>query len=299
MRLQTKTPLSVTRGQDQRCWRDRGSGCLEEFRDQRSSLTMDELTNKLLGIRIGTAGWSIPKETAARFPATGTHLERYGRVFGGVEINSSFYRRHKPSTYERWARSVPDGFRFAVKVPRSITHDLRLQEPGSLLDLFAAEVAGLGPKLGPLLVQLPPSLTFEAGRSDRFFLELRSRLDGPVACEPRHRSWFTPEAEALLVRHQVARVAADPVLAPGANAPGGWPGLTYYRLHGSPRVYHSPYGEEAVRDVVTQLARRASEGSDCWCIFDNTASFAATPNALTAMEFAAGLMSGPKATSAG
>jgi uncharacterized protein YecE (DUF72 family) len=111
-------------------------------------------------IRIGTAAWSIPKEHAAPFPVAGSHLERYGAVFNAVEINTSFYRSHRTVTYERWAASVPDGFRFTVKVPKAITHERRLEDVSDLLDRFLSEVGGLGPKLGPLLVQMPPSLSF-------------------------------------------------------------------------------------------------------------------------------------------
>src|SRR3954469_14763579 len=106
------------------------------------------------GLRIGTAGWSIPKEHAAPFPTTGSHLERYGAVFNAVEINSSFYRPHRRATYERWAASVPADFRFAVKVPKAVTHEHRLKDVGDRLDRFIAEVGGLGPTRGPLLVQM-------------------------------------------------------------------------------------------------------------------------------------------------
>ena len=244
-------------------------------------------------IRIGTAGWSVPKEHAAAFPVEGSHLERYARVFGAVEINSSFYRPHRLATYERWASSVPEAFRFAVKLPKAITHENRLRAIGEPLDRFLSEVSGLGPKLGPLLVQLPPSLSFEAGVADKFLEDLRDRVEVPIACEPRHRTWFTPEVEALLEEPRIGRVAADPAAAPGADRPGGWAGLTYVRLHGSPRVYHSAYSDDAIHAVVAQLARRAAEDSECWCIFDNTAVFAATGNALTAREDLAMLTAGP------
>ena len=79
-------------------------------------------------IRTGTAAWSIPKEHAAPFPVAGSHLERYGAVLNAVEINSSFYRPHRTTTYERWAASVPEDFRFAVKVPKAITHEHRLKD---------------------------------------------------------------------------------------------------------------------------------------------------------------------------
>ncbi len=174
-------------------------------------------------LRIGTAAWSIPKEVAAVFPIGGTHLERYAQVFTGVEINSSFYRSHRVSTYERWAASVPDGFRFAVKVLKAITHDSRLSGTGDLLNRFLVEVGGLGRKLGPLLVQLPPSLSFAAGTADRFLRDLRACVEGPIACEPRRRSRFAPEIDGLLDELRIGRVAADPYPDPGAfrRAAGG------------------------------------------------------------------------------
>lgn len=239
-----------------------------------------------MGIRIGTAGWSIPKAFSASFPTKGTHLQRYARVFDAVEINSSFYRPHRLSTYQRWAEAVPQDFRFAVKVPRSITHERRLRETGHLLDGFLSEADGLGERLGVLLVQLPPSLAFEAGLAAAFLRNLTARATCPIVCEPRHRSWFTGECEALLDELRIARVAADPAVTPTAGEPGGWPGVTYVRLHGSPRLYYSPYDEESIRKAVTTLLARAAAGSDCWCVFDNTAVFAATGNALTAMAMA-------------
>ena len=231
-------------------------------------------------MRIGTAGWSIPKERAALFPPAGSHLERYGAVLNAVEINSSFYRPHRKATYERWSAAVPDDFRFAVKIPKAVTHERRLKDAGDLLDRFLSEAGGLGPKLGPLLVQLPPSLAFQDDVSDGFLRELRSRVGGGIVCEPRHASWFTPDVESLLDELRIARVAADPARVPGAGEPGGWRGLSYYRLHGSPRIYYSPYGSEALSDVADRLLRDAAAGAETWCIFDNTAAFAATGDAL-------------------
>jgi uncharacterized protein YecE (DUF72 family) len=236
-----------------------------------------------VGIFIGTAGWSIPSGEAARFPDQGTHLERYAQVFNGVEINSSFYRPHRPATYERWAAGVPDGFRFAVKVPKAITHERRLIDADALLDRFLGEVAGLGAKLGPLLVQLPPSLAFSDG-AGAFLAGLRTRVAGDIVCEPRHATWFTPEVEALLIEQCIARVAADPAPVAGAEAAGGWSGLAYERLHGSPRIYYSPYEAPFLDAVARRLASRAESGVTSWCIFDNTAAFAATGDALSTME---------------
>jgi uncharacterized protein YecE (DUF72 family) len=216
-------------------------------------------------------------------------LERYGAVFSAVEINTSFYRPHRRETYERWAASVPKDFRFAAKVPKVITHERRLKDAREPLDRFLAEVSGLGDALGPLLVQLPPSLAFQEGVSDIFLSELRDLFAGRIVCEPRHASWFAAGVDALLDQLQIARVAADPAPVPAAGEPGGWKGLSYYRLHGSPRIYYSPYETEVLVGVASRLARDAAAGAETWCIFDNTAAFAATGDALTAKGLVAGL----------
>jgi len=225
---------------------------------------------------IGTAGWSIPRVAADRFGGDGTHLQRYARVLHGAEINSSFHRSHAPGTYAKWAASTPPEFRFAVKVPRIITHDQKLRRARAALERFLNESAALGSKRGPLLVQLPPSLAFDARVAARFFALMRQRYAGAVVCEPRHATWFSPAADALLIRHQVARVAADPPPAPGADQPGGWRGLTYFRLHGSPRKYWSRYSSAYIEALARTMA--VAEG-DAWCVFDNTASGAALQNA--------------------
>ncbi|WP_328703026.1 DUF72 domain-containing protein [Arenibaculum pallidiluteum] len=239
-------------------------------------------------VRIGTAGWSIPKTQAEHFPPGGSHLERYAGRFDAVEINSSFYRPHRKETYARWAASVPEDFLFAVKVPRSVTHERRLAGTDDLLARFLGEVGGLGQKLGPLLVQLPPSLAFRPGIADAFLRALRGSFAGGIVCEPRHATWFTPDVDALLAELRIARVAADPAPVPGAEEPGGWTGLTYRRLHGSPRMYYSPYAAAAIAAAATSLRDDAARGAEAWCIFDNTAEFAATGDALSALDAAGG-----------
>lgn len=148
------------------------------------------------------------------------------------------------------------------------------------LERFLGEVAGLGEKLGPLLVQLPPSLRFNPEVANRFFTALRDRFSSRVVCEPRHPTWFTPEAGEVLKDYQVARVAADPAPHPLAAEPGGWTGLVYYRLHGSPRIYYSRYSPETLDALAQQLADTAGAGTETWCIFDNTAEGAAVVNGL-------------------
>lgn len=237
-------------------------------------------------IRIGCAGWSIPRAWREEFPAAGTHLQRYAARFTAVEIDSSFYRAHARSTYERWAVSTPDGFRFAVKLPRTVTHFGGLADFPSLTE-FLEQVSGLGAKLGPLLVQLPPRLALVPARAEKFFAYLRERFAGPVVCEPRHGTWFGPETEELLRAFRVARAAVDPAPVPEAAAPGGWPGLVYYRLHGSPRMYYSAYSSSYLEALAERLIAARADKAEVWCIFDNTAAGAATGNALALMKICA------------
>jgi uncharacterized protein YecE (DUF72 family) len=230
-------------------------------------------------VTIGIAGWALPRADADLFPPAGFggNLARYASVFDAVEINSSFYRPHRPETYQRWADSVPAGFRFAVKLPRTVTHEKRLQDVDADLDRFAAEAGALREKLGWILVQTPPSLRFEAaavaalfsGLGHRFGSKERDR--GPVllACEARHGSWFGAEATALLREMGVIRVVADP--------PAGEPGpfmptrehAAYVRLHGSPLIYRSSYETERLEQVAAWL--RGQPGNSL-VIFDNTMS---------------------------
>jgi uncharacterized protein YecE (DUF72 family) len=231
-------------------------------------------------IIIGTAGWSIPVKDRDAFPATGTALKRYGRVLRGVEVNSSFYRPHRASTWARWAATVPHHFRFSVKVPKTITHQAKLIDCMDLAAQFVNDLAPLGAKLAVLLVQLPPKLGFDPVASSAFFAGLRAMTNVPIACEPRNLRWLGTEAGELLEKLGVARVAADPALDGAAAQPGGWRGLTYRRLHGSPLIYRSPYTDETLEVISNQLADEARRDAETWCIFDNTAGSAATGNAL-------------------
>ena len=229
-------------------------------------------------VRIGTAGWSIPRASAFRFDPSGTHLQRYARRFRCVEINSSFYRPHAPATYARWRDATPPEFRFAVKMPRTITHERALRGARDPLTAFLAEIEGLAEKRGPILVQLPPSLSFDASVVRRFLDLVRDRYHGPVVCEPRHEAWFSPSVTSLLNRYGVSRVAADPPRVPEASIPGGWPAVAYFRLHGSPRTYWSRYDDTYIATLATAL-RGLPQAEDVWCVFDNTASGSAIENA--------------------
>jgi uncharacterized protein YecE (DUF72 family) len=228
-------------------------------------------------VRVGTAGWGIPRAAAETLTGEGPHLERYARVFSCVEVNSTFYRTHRASTYQRWSSCVPPDFRFALKVPKTISHERGLAACDDVLGRFFEEIAPLAGKRGPLLIQLPPSRAFDEAVAAAFFTSLRRMDDGAVACEPRHPSWFTAGAESVLRAFDVARVAADPAVVPEAARPGGSRSLEYYRWHGSPRVYFSSYDDERLESLANA---QATARAPMWIIFDNTANGAATSDAL-------------------
>ncbi|WP_394779530.1 DUF72 domain-containing protein [Undibacterium sp.] len=259
----------------------------------------------MASLYLGCAGWSVPRQlpdqAVQQFPALlpfqqqlqhqqqaekdDSHLQRYASLFSAVEINTSFYRSHMPATYDRWRLSVPADFRFSVKLPRSITHLLRLANCDHELRSFVQEVAHLREKLGCLLIQLPPSLQFESRVVERFLASLRAQTEVPLALEPRHPSWFTPEAFALMHTYQLAPVHADP-------SPAGLDNIrlpevssiaspfVYYRLHGSPDMYYSAYDGDYLQALHTTLAAQQRLGKQVWCVFDNTAQGAAFWNAL-------------------
>jgi uncharacterized protein YecE (DUF72 family) len=229
--------------------------------------------------RVGCAGWNIPRSSAQLFASGNSHLERYSRCLYCCEINSSFHRTHKPSTWQRWAESVPTGFLFSVKAPKAITHEVSLSCAPDVLAAFLKQIRYLGDKLGPILVQLPPSHSFDPVVAKKFFSLLRQQHAGDVVLEPRHRTWFEQNPDDLLRQFRIARVAADPTCAPAGAIPGGYPEPVYYRLHGSPRRYYSSYSAEFLEMLAARLALLAT-GPQVWCIFDNTASGAAVPDAL-------------------
>ena len=228
---------------------------------------------------IGTAGWALPAAVRGDFGEGASNLARYATRFNGVEINSSFHRSHRSATWEAWAETVPAEFRFAAKLPKTITHQARLLGCEALADAFLAETEGLGSKLAVVLVQLPPSLAFDAAVAGPLLDRLVTGSRAAVACEPRHASWFDEAVDEWLAARRIARVAADPALCPAAARPGGARQLAYRRLHGSPRIYRSPYEPLAIA-AYAEAIRALPAGTDAWCMFDNTASSAATANAL-------------------
>jgi uncharacterized protein YecE (DUF72 family) len=238
------------------------------------------MSSKTGAIRIGTAGWNVPRRYAEEVSSSGTHLERYAQTLHCVEINSSFYRPHQLKTWQRWAAATPANFRFSVKAPKSITHETRLRNCGKHLAAFFAQLAGLGEKLGPILFQLPPKQTFDDAIARGFFTTVRELHTGPVALEPRNAAWFTPPAARLLRDYQITCVAADPPQGSLLAArPSGYPALRYYRLHGAPRTYWSRYSEDQLAALAADI--EANPNSETWVIFDNTAAGEAFGNALS------------------
>ena len=236
-----------------------------------------------LEYHVAIAGWSIRKEQAGWFAAGGSHLQRYASRFNAVEINSSFYGSHKRETYERWADMVPKKFRFAVKMPKRLTHEGCLEDTGEALTRFLADIGGLGAKLGAVLVQLPPSLAYDPRTVEAFFSTFRARHRGPIVCEPRHSSWFTGAADRRLEAHGVGRVAADPSCGDEGDTPSGTGRIAYFRLHGSPVMYHSSYDESYLDNLAARM-RHLARDRPVWCVFDNTARGAATGNAISLAE---------------
>ncbi len=229
-------------------------------------------------VRVGTAGWAIPKTLADRFPKEGSALQRYSKILDITEINQTFYRLPRASTFQKWADSTPEDFRFSIKLHRSFTHFHKLRSTEGLEE-FCETVGHLGKKWHALLIQLPPSLTYEPKIVEQFLQKLKELYSGYIAIEPRHESWR--EADELLAKLQIARVAADPARYEDDALPGGCTAFAYWRLHGSPKIYYSEYDEKFLQD----LAKKIEGGPDEQVvIFDNTASGAALKNALQLKE---------------
>jgi uncharacterized protein YecE (DUF72 family) len=162
-------------------------------------------------------------------------------------------------------------------MPRTITHESALQDAATEIAQFFEDIEALQPKLGVVLIQLPPTLEFGPAEVRSFFSSLPVARGTRLVCEPRHASWFTGPADALLERLDVTRVATDPSAFAAAKHPGGSRKFAYFRWHGSPRKYYSSYPETQIKAFAADVIK--TSGRDAWCIFDNTAAHAAWPNA--------------------
>lgn len=236
------------------------------------------VNSSAMQVRCGIAGWSNPPSHKALRSPTQSHLQYYAEHFACVEINSSFYRPHRKSTYAAWNLDTPAQFLFSVKMPRTITHESGLRDCRHEIAAFFGGIEALQPKLGVVLIQLPPSLEFSASHVRAFFKSVPRLPGSRLVCEPRHASWFTGDADLLLAKLEVSRVAADPVKFATAIQPGGDPGFSYFRWHGSPRMYYSSYSQARLHGFVAQVSALASRST--WCIFDNMALYAAWDDAM-------------------
>ncbi len=217
-----------------------------------------------------------------QFLAGSSQLERYATRLNCCEINSTFYRLHRAGTYARWLEAVPTDFRFVLKAPRQMTHEQKLRDCRMSLQDFLENIAAVSAQPRTvLLFQLPPSLTFVEEVAGKFFTDLRELYSGLIACEPRHPSWFAESLEDFWQNFGISRVAADPARLPEAARPGGCNGLSYYRWHGSPRMYFSKYHRDRLSELAARLRACPAE---VVCIFDNTAGGEATGNALELLE---------------
>lgn len=230
---------------------------------------------------IGTSGWHYPHWIGNFYPEdlpTGEWLTYYARHFPTVEINNSFYRQPKASTWELWRHTAPPGFRYAVKANRFLTHIKRLKGVEDSLAFFLKGARLLADRLGPILYQLPPNFQRREGNALRLeaFLSILPREERH-AFEFRHKSWFVEETFQQLRRHDVGFCAFDmPDLKPPllATAP-----FAYMRFHGSGALYMSNYPDEQLEDWAKRLSRLAKEVDEVYVYFNNDAFGFAVANA--------------------
>jgi uncharacterized protein YecE (DUF72 family) len=265
-------------------------------------------------IRVGIAGWTYAGWRGAFYPPGLVHrleLAYAAERFGSIEINGSFYSLQRPSSYLAWREQVPPGLVFAVKGGRFITHMKKLAGvETALANFFASGMLALGPALGPVLWQLPPTLAFDADRMRAFFdllprtttaaAELATHHDDKLsgdrvwaktdadrplrhALEVRHDSFCSEEAVQLLAEHDVALVVADTA--------GRWPLLErvtsdfmYVRLHGDKELYVSGYSAEALDSWAARIRGWADQGLDVFAYFDNDVKVHAPYDALALMD---------------
>lgn len=161
-------------------------------------------------------------------------------------------------------------------MPGSITHESALRGTSREMKQFFSGIEHLQPKLGVVLIQLPGTLEFQRRLAGAFFRSVPRLPTVELVCEPRHASWFSAAADAQLGESNVARVAADPARAMNAGLPGGADGFAYFRWHGSPQMYYSSYSRVQLEAFAQVVGGRRGPA---WCVFDNTARYAAWDNA--------------------
>ncbi len=236
------------------------------------------------GFCVGTSGWSYRHWVGPFYPP-GTRNDQflafYSQHFQCVEVNASFYRLPRPAMVQGWISKTPEGFRFAAKLSRLITHQKRLVDCKKALQSYFEIMALLKPRLGPILIQLPPSLQFQPEVVATFFQLLREAFgEYTYALEARNESWFTREAQQLLEQYRIGWVIAD--------SGGRFPQLesvtadfVYLRFHGPGRLYASNYPEEQLIRYAEKAVHWISEGKFVWAFFNNDVGGYAVNNAQT------------------
>jgi len=232
--------------------------------------------------RVGTSGWCYRDWMDGAFYPPGTRrgqeLEEYCKVFDCVELNSSFYHTPKEQTLLGWRRRTPEGFLFAYKGSRTITHRFKLagEKLAESVEFFFSRARLLGPRLGPILWQLSPQFAADLDRLAAFLSLLPDDL--LHAFEFRHESWFCEEVYDLLRRHNAALVWGDTPKYPLHKVVTA--DFVYARLHGHEKLYRSRYTTEQLAEWAEDFREQLGVGRDVYVFFDNDYHAYAPQNAL-------------------
>lgn len=236
-------------------------------------------------LRIGCSGWNYKSWKGPFYPTDlppSRWLARYARVFDTVEVNGTFYWLPEASTFAAWRAETPTGFLMAVKASRFLTHMKRLRDPEEPIERLLSRAAALGPRLGPVLYQLPPNMHLDLERLDSFLRALPRTLPGTRrrlqhVFEFRHPSWYVDETNRLLARHGAALCLHD---KSGSGVRDAAPGpCLYVRFHGTSGHYHGSYGDAELRPWAERFAGEWHAGRDVFAYFNNDPHAVATENA--------------------
>jgi uncharacterized protein YecE (DUF72 family) len=232
-------------------------------------------------VRIGTSGWVYPHWRHRFYPAPlkpAKWLSFYAHHFDTVEVNNSFYRLPSYASFRRWAQQTPDGFSFAVKGPRFITHLKKLRDVGEALQRFFAAVEGLGAKLAVVLWQLPPHLKADADRLAYFLRQLSRHCF--YAVEFRHPSWWHEDAvRRVLERWGVAHCVPIAPPFPKALADIVTAPFVYLRFHGWDGIYAGCFPDDELVWWAERIAAWHRAGLTVFAYFNNDADAFAVQNA--------------------
>ena len=241
------------------------------------------MANPKAQIRIGTSGWLYPHWSGQFYPADLAGADRlpfYAERFSTVEVNSTFYRLPPVETVESWRAKTPDSFVFSCKISQYVSHRKKLKDPGLTLPPFLDRIRGLGPKLGPILVQLPPRWRVNETRLAAFLDVLP--VDLRFAIEFRDQTWWTDAVFDLLRRHNAAFCHFD--LAATKSPQEQTADFVYFRMHGPEEAYKGSYGARTLQSLAQSCLKWQGQGADVYCYFDNDENAYAVHDALRLKE---------------